>query len=275
MYSIPAGVVAIVILLIAVPANFPNQGLVGKTRMKNVFSRQALKRVDFLGATLLLAASLLLITALQEAGIQYQWSSPLIVVLLVFAAVFWIAFAAWEYWISSSTGVIEPVLPWKLVNDRVRIGVILYDFSLSVFSSLLSGYQKLMGTRSMFLVGFPFTVSVLEIPQRFQAVNNTSPLGAGIRLFGFIIASPLGAGVCSALAGKYQIPIIHIVLFGSSLQVVGFTLLSRVSTSPTSGIASSVYGFEVLAGFGVGANLAILILIVPFTIRRNEKGKYI
>ena len=35
------------------------------------------------------------------------------------------------------------------------------------------------------------------------------------------------------------------------------------------------YGYEVISGFGVGLNLGVLILIVPFTIKPSEKGELI
>jgi hypothetical protein len=47
----------------------------------------------------------------------------------------------------------------------------------------------------MILTGGPFTVCVVQISQRFQAVNSLSPLAVSIRLLPFAIASPFGSAL--------------------------------------------------------------------------------
>ena len=121
----------------------------------------------------------------------------------------------------------------------------------------------------MFLTGAPFTVAVIQIPLKFQAVYGLSPLGAGVRLLPFAISSPIGSGLAAGLAGKAKIPPIYLMLGGSAIQIVGFTLLS---VSPTSqGIDKAQYGYEVIAGFAVGINLACLILMTPFVVEKRDK----
>lgn len=82
-------------------------------------------RVDFLGAFLVLAASVFVITALQEGNLQYQWSSGLIVSFLVISGIFWVAFLVWEWAVSRSDWKLEPMLPWRLTQNRIFMGVAL------------------------------------------------------------------------------------------------------------------------------------------------------
>ena len=121
----------------------------------------------------------------------------------------------------------------------------------------------------MFLTGAPFTVAVIQIPLKFQAVYGLSPLGAGIRLLPFAISSPIGSGVAAALAGRAKVPPVHILLGGSAVQIVGFTLLSVNPT--TQNLDHAQYGYEAIAGFAVGVNLACLILLTPFSVEKRDK----
>ena len=121
----------------------------------------------------------------------------------------------------------------------------------------------------MFLTGAPFTIAVIQIPLRFQAIQEASPLQAGIRLLPFAILSPLGSGLAAALAGKARVPPVYLLLLGSALQIIGFTLLSLSSYLQSTDAAQ--YGYEAIAGFSVGVNLACLVLMTPFTVEPKDK----
>ncbi|CAD6570392.1 MAG: hypothetical protein ASARMPREDX12_003478 [Alectoria sarmentosa] len=112
---------------------------------------------------------------------------------------------------------------------------------------------------SIFFTGAPFTVAIIQIPQRFQAVNNMSALGAGVRLLPFAIPCAIGSALTAAVAGRAKIPPIYLMLGGSAIQVVGFALLS---TAPeTTHISSAQYGYEAIAGFAVGITVAMSAVI--------------
>ena len=129
-FSIPAGAVAIVLLFFAFPANFPrhnNTGLSDEPRsISHIFSSMLLRKVDFVGAVLLLGGSIFLIAALQEVNNGEHWNAPTIIVLLVLTGPFWIAFLAWERRITRALSQIEPVFPWRFVEDPVWMGMIVY-----------------------------------------------------------------------------------------------------------------------------------------------------
>ena len=120
-----------IVLVMALPGRFPYQGLPERAdmpqRVWKVFSIKSLKRVDFIGAALLLAASFLFVTPLEEAGVHYSWSSAFIITLLTISGFLWIAFLAWERRVTVASGVREPVFPWRFMQSRVRVGLILSD----------------------------------------------------------------------------------------------------------------------------------------------------
>jgi hypothetical protein len=124
-----------------------------------------------------------------------------------------------------------------------------------------------------FFLGGPWFVTVFQLPQRFQVVNSISPLEAGIRLMPFTFASPFGSIISAVIAGKLKVPPIYMVIFASVLQIIGFSLLSTLPTSTQ--IEAAQYGYQIIAGFGVGINISLLIMITPFCVESRDKCKCI
>lgn len=101
-----------------------NQGLKTASSLQ-YFQKQTLGRVDFLGATLILMATLLFVAALKEAGRKYPWKSAHVISLLSISGVLWMLFLAWERKVSQAAAVQEPVFPWRFMHNRTLIGMIL------------------------------------------------------------------------------------------------------------------------------------------------------
>ena len=122
-----------------------------------------------------------------------------------------------------------------------------------------------------FLVGVPIHVVIVSLPQRFQAVNNTSALGAGIRLIPYSLVTALASAGANILCSKKAIPPIYFLVFGAIVQVVGIALLATLPA--TGGFQAAGYGYEVLAGAGAGITFGILILATPFVVEARDLGK--
>lgn len=127
----------------------------------------------------------------------------------------------------------------------------------------------LSSDRNGFFLGAPFTAAIFLIPQRFILVNGLSPLDAGVRLLPFTFLCPIGSIIASVIA-KAKVPTIYLLVVGSVLQVVGFALLTTIPI--TTDIWSPQYGFQIIAGFGVGINISTLILMTPFCVEDRDKG---
>ena len=89
-------------------------------------------KIDFAGAGLLSAASVLLLLALVWAGVDYAWGSPQIVGLFAASLVFTAAFLVQE------SRHPEPMLPLFLFRDPVFVlsNVIVFSLGLSTFGAL-------------------------------------------------------------------------------------------------------------------------------------------
>lgn len=127
--SIPGGIAAIIVLLIKMPRHFPHHGLPQSAyeplTWQQTFSKAQFGRVDFPGTGLLLAATTLLVAALEEADLTYPWDSAFVIVLLIISVISWIGFLSWSWKATRATGLREPVFPWRFMQSRIRVGLLL------------------------------------------------------------------------------------------------------------------------------------------------------
>lgn len=123
-HSIPAAIIAAIAIIVALTGNFPYHGQSRSEDRKpiTIFSKATLGRVDFLGATLILTATLLFVAALEEAGRKYPWKLAYVISFLSISGILWILFLAWERKVSLASTVQEPVFPWRFVRNRTLIG---------------------------------------------------------------------------------------------------------------------------------------------------------
>lgn len=124
--------------------------------------------------------------------------------------------------------------------------------------------------RNTYISGNILTVCIVEIPQRFMTVNGMSPFQAGVRLLPFGSFVPVGSVIAAVFMGKGKVPPFYILLAGGILEIIGTTFLSMAPTSTE--VAASQYGFQILAGAGVGFFNAALILMVPFVVEKRDLG---
>ncbi|MCJ1263264.1 hypothetical protein MMC22_003134 [Lobaria immixta] len=246
--NLPAGALLVATLLLGMPRNFPNQVRVSPSQQRedSAFSRANLAKLDIVGAGLMLSGSLLLATALLEASTRFAWSSAATISLLVISGLSWICFFIWEWYITGGDGKQEPVFPWRFVYDRAWMGMLF----------------------TTFLVGAPFNAVVVSLPQRSQAVSDVSPLNAGIRLLPYTFGAALGAVFGNIVGSKRRVAVVNLLLLGAILQLLGLALLSTLPV--TKGFPAKGYGFETIAGFGVGVTFGILILATPFVANPRD-----
>lgn len=155
----------------------------------------------------------------------------------------------------------EPGMDW---HDAVRWWLKPLNSSLEL---CVSAYPIL---RNALFLGGPFFVAIFQLPQRSQIVAGVSPLMAGVRLLPFTVSAPLGSIMASIVAGKAKIPPIYLVIGASSLQVIGFALLSTLPS--TNRTLQAQYGYEVIAGLGCGVNISTLMLMTPFSVEKKDQG---
>ncbi|RYN60776.1 hypothetical protein AA0114_g1074 [Alternaria tenuissima] len=242
--NVPVGVLTAISLCFTLPRTLFNEPAAQQEHP--IFSKHTLRRLDFLGATLMLGTLVLLATGLQQASLDYAWSSNKVLPLLVASAPFAIAFFTWQWYATQRRTNPEPVFPWRFCQSRIQLGMII----------------------NTYLSGTVMFVCIAQIPQRYITVNGLSPLAAAVRLLTYGAFVPFGSAVAGALMGKPRIPPCWIILAGSLMEVLGITLLAWIDTS--SHIDASQYAYQIIAGTGTGLVNSGLIMLVPYAMEKRD-----
>lgn len=244
LINVPAGVVTCILLLISMPANFPYPEKTKK--MSDGQSMRNLGRLDWPGAFLLLGATILLVTALLEGGSEFAWKSGTAISLIILSVILFIVFLVNERLVTRESRRQEPVFPWRFLFNRAWMGTLLISF----------------------LSGVPYNIIVIDLPQRFQAIDSVSPFGAGLRLIPFNFSISFASIVVNIIA-KSRIPPIVLLMVGSIIQLVGMVLLSTLPENGM-GLPTTIYGYEVLTGFGMGFVMGICLLLPPAVVEPRD-----
>jgi hypothetical protein len=101
--------------------NEPAAQLVGKRSLSD-----SLRRLDVLGAFLMVGAIVLLTTGLQQTAQDYAWSSAMVLGLILSSVPVAVAFFTWQWWATTRLTNPEPVFPWRLCRNRLSLGMIMY-----------------------------------------------------------------------------------------------------------------------------------------------------
>ncbi|OJD16219.1 hypothetical protein AJ78_03599 [Emergomyces pasteurianus Ep9510] len=140
--------------------------------------RQKLRRIDFLGAIILVGAVFTFLLG-ADRGSNVSWSIPITIVSMSLAVVLFALFLCVEVWVAS-----EPIAPSHIIFDR----------------SLLASY----GCNFFSFAGY--TGVLFYFPLYFQATDGVSATGAGLRLLPSILSGVTGSllgGIIMKKTGKY------------------------------------------------------------------------
>ncbi|KAI8632994.1 putative MFS multidrug transporter [Xylariaceae sp. FL1651] len=235
--NVPFGVVLVVGLYFTWPAS-------AGRRPRGL---DAIRRIDFLGNVLIVAACTLLVFALQEAGAySFAWNHPVIVLALVVSTLSWLGFVAWELLLGMRRHtIIEPVLPLRLVLGRVYSACVICTFC----------------------TGFIYLSILIILPERFQIVNGDNALYSGIHLLPMLGATSLGAFFAGAVS-RQRNNTSWTLLAAHCFQLLGVGLMSTLSNITTE--IKAQYGFQVLLGLGVGLSLGAATIMASIQSHRAD-----
>ena len=115
---------------------------------------------------------------------------------------------------------------------------------------------------------------IVNLPQRFQAVNGCTPVQAGLYLLPLLLVSPFANGISAALVSKLKTPPFYILLSGSVLQLIGVALAGMPSAASLD-LNRSIFGYEVLMGLGFGFGLSTLLVMATMVFPKDDLGKWL
>jgi len=154
---------------------------------------EKMKKIDYGGVVLNIAATLLLLVPLSGGGVTYAWSSPFFIAGTVTGAVLAILFVLYEWKL-----VALPIMPLRLYRAPHCWALYLQSF----------------------LTGLAYFGNFFYLPIYFQSILRYSPLVSGALILPVVITSSVG----SILSGQYMARIgsyMHCILAGFILWTLG------------------------------------------------------
>lgn len=192
----------------------------------------ALRRVDFLGAALLVVTITTLLLGLNTGGNQLPWSHPLVISALVVSLLAMVAFLYVE---STPSIVPEPIIPVTLIVH-----------SRTILCACLTNW---FATMSAFL-------ALYFVPLYLQSILGYSSSAAGLRVVPFAIATSAGSlvsGYIMRASGRYYT--LSIATLG--IYILGAVLLTTFNRSTP---AWTTFAYVTPLGWGYGGMLTITLV---------------
>ncbi len=186
-------------------------------------------KIDYLGASMIVAGVTSLLLYLNWAGEHYGWMDPNALMLVGLSIAFTVAFVFVEFRAE------EPIIPMRLFRNPIFT----------------------VGNIFGFLIGFAMFGGAIYLPLYFQAVMGMSPTRSGLAMLPMVIgifSMSIVSGQLITRTGKYKIfPII-----GSVILIASLILLSTIKMD-TAYWVIGIYAYL----FGTGLGLAIMTIVTP------------
>ncbi|GAA5021060.1 hypothetical protein GCM10025734_75940 [Kitasatospora paranensis] len=222
--------------------NVPIAILVVVAAARNIPSIRSVGRpvIDYLGIGLVAVGASSVILATSWGGVEYAWSSPVIIGLFVLGVV------ALGLFCLAETRAAEPMLPMRLFANPV--------FTVC---SVLS-----------FIVGFAMLGALTFLPTFLQYVDGDSATVSGVRTLPMVLgllAASIFSGTVVSRTGKYRIfPIVGTFVMG-----VGLYLLSLMRAGTGTWLQSL---YMLVLGVGIGLSMQVLTIAVQNTVDYADLG---
>jgi EmrB/QacA subfamily drug resistance transporter len=196
--------------------------------------------IDYLGALLLTGGAAAGLLGAVWGGIEYPWTSGVIVGLFLISAMLIGLFVLQE------RRAREPILPLELFRGRT--------FSAAIVT--------------VFVLGAAMFGTIIYVPLFVQRVLGESASGSGAVLtplmLGIIVTS-IAAGQIVSRTGRYR----PVLLAGPPCLALGFLLLTRIGVDSTQ---LAVTRDIVVVGLGIGLMMQTLTVAVQNSVRRGDIG---
>lgn len=202
---------------------------------------EGLRRIDFVGVILSIAATCLFLLALDWGGTKYPWNSAVIIVFFVLSVLLYAVFFIYEhFW------AVEPLMPPRLFKTRTR--------SMSFAAS--------------FCHAITFMGIIYYLPFLFQAVYGASAIIASL----YVLPQALIMGATTALGGLIISKLgryVEMMRAGLGFTTVFIGLLSTLTT--TSPLSQRIL-FPALYGFSTGFNFQSFLISLQTKVKVKDIG---
>jgi hypothetical protein len=200
---------------------------------------QRILKLDLIGASILVPAVVCLLLALQWGGSTYSWKSSKIIGLFVGFALLACIFIFSQLKLGD-----KGTLPPRLFRNR----------------------NVVLALSFAFVFGSGFFTLIFYLAIYFQSVKGSTATHAGIQLLPLLISTVLSSmltGGLVSLIGVY----VPVMMFCMVLFAVGGGLITTFSLTTS---FSAWFGYQVLAGLGIGVGFQSGILVVQTVLPLSD-----
>jgi EmrB/QacA subfamily drug resistance transporter len=197
-------------------------------------------KIDYLGATVIVAAVSALLLYLNWSGTTYGWTSTLSWTLLIGSLVLTVIFVLIELRVS------EPILPMRLFNNSIFSVANVYGF----------------------LAGVAMFGAIIFLPLYMQLVMGMSPTKSGLAMLPAVCGiffTSIGSGILVTKRGRYKM----FPILGAAVLLAGLWLLSTIGVD-TAYWKLAIYCF--LFGAGLGFSMQTIVLAVQNSVEFRDMG---
>jgi EmrB/QacA subfamily drug resistance transporter len=223
--NLPLGLIALAVLWYGFP---------------NIRPQRTDRPIDVLGAVTLVAAVVPLLLALSWVGVEYPWTSPQILGLLLFSALMTGLF------LLNESRAPEPIIPLSLFKNRIVA----------------------VATVAMMLVTMGMFGTILFVPLFIQGVIGISATASGsvtMPMMLMIILGSLAGGQTISRTGRYK----AVALFGLSTAAFGMFLLSRMGPDTS---YWTVVRNMMIVGLGLGPTMPVFTIAAQNAVSFSQLG---
>jgi EmrB/QacA subfamily drug resistance transporter len=213
--------------------------LLQKTLRLPVVKREV--KIDYLGATLIVAGVSILLVWVSLAGNQFAWASGATAALVALG----VAVIAAAVYVEAKVAI-EPIIPLRLFRDRTT--------SLATAASVF--------------IGVAMFGSTVYLSQYFQLARGMTPTHAGlmsIAMVGGMLVSSIVTGRIISDTGLWK----RWLVAGMVLVIVGLGLLGQIDDTTNLVVVGA---FMALLGIGLGATMQNLVLAVQNNTTQSDMG---
>jgi hypothetical protein len=231
-FSLPIGAIAVTVILFVLKIKRDNNP-------KKLSPMSRIRELDLIGASILVPAVVMLLLALQWGGSTYPWNNSRIIGLFVGFGLMAILFVYSQIRLGD-----KGTLPPRLFKNRNVLAAVVFAL----------------------FFGAGFFALIFYVAIYFQSVQGSSATYSGIQLLPLLISTVMSSmitgGLISAI-GFYT----PIMMFCMVLLAIGAGLITTYDiTTPF----SNWFGYQVLAGAGIGVGFQGGILVVQTVLPLSD-----
>ncbi|KAF2172660.1 hypothetical protein M409DRAFT_16622 [Zasmidium cellare ATCC 36951] len=202
---------------------------------------EGLKAIDWVGALLVVGATLMFLFGLEYGGQSAPWDSAKVICLIVFGVVTFAIFLIWDWKFAKF-----PIMPTQLFASTTNCATL----------------------GAIFFHGIVFIAGTYYLPLYFQTVRGASPIMSGVDLLPTAVSlglSSVATGAFVGITGKFLPPI----WFGFFFMTLGFGLY--IDIDATSNWAKLIL-YQIVASVGIGPLFQAPIVALQAHIHPRDIG---